>query len=103
MKTKKKIMSDWIEIGKKQAIDFMNNNVAFMEVLITCVVPIKLMLLCYRSLVIKKAIKELESLPVNQKNTIWEQAKEFSNGRLNKDQLIDLCRSLYTLEYLLNL
>lgn len=96
-------MSDWINIGKKQTNDFMNNNVGFIEGLITLDVPIKLMLLCYKSLVIKRLIKELELLPIDQKNTIWEQAKEFANDRLNKDQLIDLCRSLYALEYLLNL
>lgn len=95
-------MSEWLELGKKQSSLFVDNNLSYMESLVTCIVPRKIMHMCYYILLANKKIKKIEDLPLDQKTSIWEMAKEISNGRLGGPDLIILSKCLYALEFFLN-
>lgn len=45
----------------------------------------------------------MEALDKDDKESIWAMAKEIADGRINKNDVIELCKALYTLEYLLTL
>lgn len=62
-----------------------------------------ILLWCYASLVGNKKIKLMEALDKDDKESIWAMAKEIADGRINKNDVIELCKALYTLEYLLTL
>ena len=95
-------MSHWLDLGRKQAAVFTDNNLGYVESLITCVVPKKIMIMCYYILLRQKALIKIEDLPLDQKTTLWETSKYFDKGRLNKDQIVELAKCLYTVEYFLN-
>ena len=92
----------WIELGNKQAALFINNNIAYMNLLVTGDCSRHILNSVYRILVGQRKIPELEKMSVDEKKIIWETAKEFSKDRLDKEKLIELAKSLYVLEYLLN-
>lgn len=59
----------------------------------------------YSGLVAEKKIKKIEEMADDEKDKLWEYAKELRPdiSALTKEQAKDLCRSLVTIEYLLNL
>lgn len=96
-------MNLWIEMGKMLAQSFEKDNVSFMKALPMCDVPKKALLGCY-NIFLSNKMPRIEDLPDEQKASLKSLAIEISDNRLKKvEELIDLCRCLFALEYLLNL
>lgn len=94
----------FVELGEMFADDFEKDNVAFCNGLTAGKVAMSVLESCYKVLVSKKKIKKIEDLPRNEREIIWNTAKEFANGRLkNNEQMITLCKSIYAVEYFLTL
>jgi hypothetical protein len=91
-----------VELGKKQAALFNENNVAYVSCLVKFNSQRHILLWCYTSFVGSKKIIPIEELPKSDKESIWEMAKEMGVG-LDKNGIIELCKAFYTLEYLLRL
>lgn len=98
----KKVTGSWIELGRKQASLFMDNNLPYVECLITADCNRSILNTCYNVLVRSKKMIPIDKLPEKEKLTLWETAKEFAKDRMNKEQLIELVKALLTLEYFLN-
>jgi hypothetical protein len=94
-------MSNFLALGRKQAALFMNNNIGYMELLVTAECPREILNVCYRILVREGKLKELKDLPIEEKTSIWETAKEFSKDRLDQKGLISLSYALQALNYLI--
>lgn len=94
-------MSTFLDLGKKQATMFMNDNVGYMELLVTADCPREILNVCYRILVREGKLKELKDLPLEEKTGIWETAKEFAKDRLDQKGLISLSCALQALNYLI--
>lgn len=93
----------WIELGAKQASMFQGNHLAYCELLVTANSPRRILSYVYGTLCRAGKLTPIENLETDQKNTLWETAKEFSKGRLNEEHGVQLVKSLYCLEYYLNL
>lgn len=96
-------MSSWIDLGKKQAALFMQDNVTYIEILVTGDCSRAILHTCYNILVRQNNLIPIEQLPPTEKTNLWESGKEFANGRLDEKKGIELVKALYALEYLLNL
>lgn len=92
-----------IDIVIRQSQLFTENNTGYCNALVTCGSIRKLWTVAYKCLVGLKKISPIENLTIEEKTTIWETAKDIAADRLNKQDMIELCQSLYTLEYILNL
>lgn len=55
----------------------------------------------YKGLVKSGKVKPIEQLEQSEKMELWNHAKEMG-PKLNSDQLVSLCKSLYSIEYYLN-
>lgn len=93
----------WIELGKKQADIFSGNHLAYCELLVTGNSCRKILSYVYGTLCRTGKIVLIENLDIDQKHNLWEMAKDISKDRLGQDELIQLVKSLYSLEYYLNL
>jgi len=91
-----------LDAGYKQAAMCNNDSVTYINCLVACVGIRQFMLHIYNGLVGSKRIPKIENLPVEEKNSLWEQTKEFANNTLNLPETIKLSKCLYALEYLLN-
>ena len=91
-----------IELVKKHIEIFHQNNVVFMNCLVTGNGLKGIFLSVYNTLIISKKIIAIELLPVDQKKELWEGAKEFADNRLNNEDCIKFSKCLYVLEYFLN-
>lgn len=97
-------MKLWIELGKRQAEAFQKDNIDFMKALPMCLIPKKILLGCYGVFNNMGKIQKIEELPEDQKAGLKSFSIEISDGRLKKvEELIDLCRCLFVLEYLLTI
>lgn len=92
-----------VELGKKQAALFEENNVAYVSCLVKFNSQRNILVWCYTSFVGAKKINPIEDILPSEKKSMWEMANEIANGILDKDGLIELCKAFYTLEYLLRL
>lgn len=90
-------------LAEQQAQLFLKDNIAYSETLVSCKVPRLILLGAYKILVNRQIIKPLEKLTQEEKRICWDTSKDISKGRLSKDELIELAKSLYCLEYFLNL
>jgi len=95
----------WMGLCMKYRSDFENqkDQVVWLKAIASSSVARSIMLMSYNFLVYKKVITIMEDLPVDQKENIWETAKDIADGKLMKNELIDFCRCLYGFEYVLNL
>lgn len=93
----------WLWLAIKQAELFTENNIAYSSTLVTGESTRYIMNSAYRGLVNGNHLVPLELLPKDEKENVWETAKEISAGRLNKAKTIELSKALYCLEYILNL
>lgn len=93
--------SPFLELAKKQVELFQNDNSAWMECLVTCDCTKSIMELGYNILVRQNKIIPIEKMYQTDKENIWNAAREFSRGRLNKQGLIKMSKGLVVLEYLL--
>jgi hypothetical protein len=91
-----------VEVGQKQAALFHQNNVVYIDCLVKYKTIRTLMVAVYNSLVFNKKIDRIENLLIEEKAALFESAKDFAKETLDTKQMINLCKSLYTLEYLLN-
>lgn len=92
----------WIELGYKQARICNENSVGYINFLVAGNSTRAVMVEVYNTLVRTKRIQKIEDLPLDEKNTLWEQTKEFSDNNLNLKETINLSKCLYAIEYLLN-
>lgn len=90
-----------IEVGRKQAAMCNENSIAYINCLVTCEGMRSVMVMVYNVLTYTKAILKIENIPLEEKNTLWEQTKEFANNTLDLKETIRLSRCLYAIEYLL--
>ena len=95
--------SKWLLLAEQQAQLFVKDNIAFSETLVTCKVSKQIMLGAYKILVTRRTIKPLEQLSREEKRICWDTSKDIAKDRLSIDDLIDLAKALYALEYFLNL
>ncbi len=93
--------SPFLDLARKQAELFQNDNINWMETLITCECTKSIMEIGYNVLVRQKVITPIEDMAQEDKLKLWESAKEFANGRLDQKQLVRVAKSLLTLESLL--
>lgn len=91
-----------IEIGKKVSSSFEDHSIEFIETLIDGDGMRGLLEWVYFSLVSEKIITQIEDLPIDRKNKLWESAKDFLKVPMNKEKTIQFVRCLYCLEYYLN-
>lgn len=100
-------MKKWIdfvhEIGNKQAELFLENNISYMECLVNGISFKNLLTVCYNALLRQKKIVQIEYLPIEEKQRLFEIVKEFDNSTLDKEGYVLACRSLYALEQYLKI
>lgn len=95
--------SDMFELGRKQAGLFLENEVVFCEILVTCYCPRSILLSVYNRLVKTGKLVPIEDMLLDQKQDAWNTAKEIAKGRLGRKALIEVVKALIALEYFLNL
>lgn len=95
---------DFLEyrLGLGQADLFMRDNIKYIDGLIGCESVRGMMVSLYKILINRGLLTAIEHLTTEHKTDLWEQTKEFANGKLDRDNMISLSRSLYTMEYFLN-
>lgn len=97
--TKTPALNQWIELGRKQYAVFENDCENYIKCLVANQSMRTVLNCVYNSLVGRKEMIAIENLSQEGKITLWEATKEFAKGTLNQQQMIDLSKSLYTLEY----
>lgn len=95
----KSLNSTFIEMGRKQAELFHQNNQVYIDCLVKFDSPRHIMLLAYSVLVGSGKLVPVESLPLEDKNQLWILTKEFAAGRMEKTKSLELAKALYTLEH----
>ena len=70
----------------------------FNEVLVTGTVHRSIMLSIYRLLVKEGTLLPIEEITPEQKNEIWNRAKTIIAGRMNKEQCIEVIKSIHAME-----
>lgn len=90
-----------LEIGRKQAAMCNENSVAYINCLVTCEGMRNVMCMVYNVLTYTKSIPKIESIPTEEKHTLWEQTKEFAKDTLSLAETIRLSKALFALEYLI--
>jgi len=93
----------WVWLAVEQSKVFAENNVPYMDAMVNGDSIRYIWQVCYSYFINTKQLPPLESLPVEDKTHVWETAKEIAAGRLNNKKTIELSKSLYCLEYVLNL
>lgn len=91
----------WIELGYKQARMCNENSVGYINFLVKADGIRAVMVEVYNALIRTNRIKKIEDIPIDEKNTLWEQTKEFADNNLNLKETIKLSKCLYAIEYLL--
>lgn len=92
----------FLELARKQVFLFELDNVSYMRTLVNAQSIRNIMIGGYNSLLVGNKLTPIESLPPEQKTTMWETAKEIAVGKLDTEKLIELCKALCCLEYMLN-
>ena len=94
--------SSFYQLAVKQAEIFQKDNVAWMGAMVTSSCIKSIMCYAYGGLVRDGKIKPIEDMTLDEKTNLWNQAKEFSNGQLDQSGLVQVAKTLITLEFLLN-
>ena len=77
---------------------FEKDNASFIEAMVTLHTVRKLMVWVYCTLLADKKMSPIENLSIEEKKSLWHDAIQFSNGRLNKEQNLELSKVLYVLK-----
>jgi len=93
--------SPFLDLARKQVDLFQNDNVGWMETLITSDCIKSIMELGYKILVRDGKITAIEKMDQAEKESLWNSAGEFAKGRLGREDLVRVCRGLVALEYFL--
>lgn len=98
-----KSLSDYsIELGRNQVFGrygFHWNNQNFIDCLVKFYYVRWTLTCAYSGLIGKKIIIPIESLPAEEKEKLWLETKYYADGKLNKNQLVELSKALISLEY----
>ncbi len=90
------------DIGKMQSDMFCSNPPVYESLIITSTTIRQLMNMVYSHLVYYKLVLPIESLPVSEKNELWEVSKKIINGRMDKYGCIEVSKVMYAISYYLN-
>lgn len=89
----------WILFGIKQMDVFDKDNIAFCSCLVSGEGLRKCMIEVYRAILKHGLATAIEELPHHEKEKLWQRALAVCDGKvLNKEQMIDLSKSLYVIE-----
>lgn len=89
----------WIVFGAKQMDVFERDNVAFCNCLVFGNGLRKCMMYVYLAIVRHKLAPRIEDLPQHEKEKLWLRANEVAaNYSLDKEQMIELSKTLYVIE-----
>lgn len=91
----------WIELGYKQAKMCNENSPSYINCLVTGAGIRMIMVTVYNVLIATKKVTQIENLPLDEKNLLWGQTKEFADNNLNLQETIKLSKCLYAIEFLL--
>ena len=91
-----------IEVGRKQAAMCNENSVAYINCLVTCEGMRSVMAMVYNVITYTRRAPKIENIPLEEKNFLWMQTKDFAKDSLSLPETIRLSKCLYALEYILN-
>lgn len=105
MTSEERVYHSWPKMMERTGMAMQNifadNNLAFMNCLGNNTSVTGILNWCYSSLVLTKKVTPIESIPVSEKNRLFEIVKEFTPPLAEKDHIIRCCRALHALEYYL--
>ncbi len=93
--------SSFLELGRKQAQLFTENNVAYCEVLVTCSCPRHILLQSYYRLVREGKITAYEDLVQATQEDARQMTLDIAKGRMSNKELRELAKALLAIEYFL--
>lgn len=96
------VKNDFLDLGRKQAQLFVEDNITYCEILVTGSCPRKILLLAYRRLVSLRKITPIEDMLLEHKESAWQMAKDIAKGRLGRQALIETVQAMMVIEYFLN-
>jgi hypothetical protein len=95
--------TDMLELGRKQAKLFLDNNVAYCEILVVATCPREILRIAYHTLLRQGKLSPIEDLLQQEKETAWATAKDIARGRLGRKALVEVVQALLVIEYFLTL
>jgi len=98
---------DWLacmeRIGRKEKDLFEEDNLFYLRSLISSSMRRGIMCWVYSNLWRSGKLQRIETLDVDIKKSIWENTLAICEGReLNKEKLMQICKTFYVIEYFLN-
>jgi hypothetical protein len=97
------VKNDMLELGRKQAQMFQDNNIAFCEVLVKDTCNRHILLHAYRSLVYWRKITAYEDLLQEDLEEARQMTLDIAKGRLSNRELRELAKALLAIAYFLDL
>jgi hypothetical protein len=88
-------------LAENQKELFRKNDSVWFECLVTGLVIRKIMTDAYKFLVKTNRVEAIGMISTEDKNMLWEKAKEIIKGRLGKEKCIEVAKSIYALGYFL--
>jgi hypothetical protein len=95
-------LSFFDRLAAQQVESFYKNEPVYIECLVKFKSLRKIMLGIYNSQVSLNKILPIEKLNEGDKMELWEQTKTYSNNRLNKNEIIELAKTVWCLSNLLD-
>jgi hypothetical protein len=98
---------DWREvmyrIGRKETACFEEHCEEYLENLIVTNCRRKIMCWIYSYVISGKKASRIEDLPKENREQMWLTAKDICKGRVDdKKKMIEICKTLYVIEYFIN-
>lgn len=97
------VKNDMLELGRKQAQMFQDNNIAYCETLVTCLSPRHILLTVYSQLVRLHKITAYEDLLQEDLEEARQMTLDIAKGRLSNRELRELAKALLAIAYFLDL
>jgi hypothetical protein len=97
------VKNEMLELGRKQALMFHDNNLAYCEVLVTCCSPRHILLNAYQQLVRLHKIIAYEDLLQDELEEARQMTLDIAKGRLSNKELRELAKALLAIAYFLDL
>lgn len=90
----------FIDVGYKQAELFkLVPPAVYIDCLVKSTSQRNLLYEAYKALVAEKLIPAVETLPAEQKQKLWDEAKHYAGGRLDQQSGIRFLKALIALNY----
>lgn len=96
------VKNEMLDLGRKQAQMFQDNNVPYCEVLVTCGSPRHILLNAYQHLVRLRKITAYEDLLQDELEEARQMTLDIAKGRLSNRELRELAKALLAIAYFLN-